>query len=435
MIRLGSFHSIGAAGFLAICCLFFLSSPSYAQETAPAGTRGGQGPAAGQTQIFKLTADKGTYYEGEDLYLRLSEAQPGARTLSSMGVCTAFYLWETLPGGGTRVEKTIPFGWGCPPAGGEGKQNTVGRLSGTIQVANYAVIAGAQVTITNEATGVSRPPVTTDSSGFYVADDLPVGNYTVTVEAKGSKTTTVTGNMVTGGGRTNLNFIMGVDAAMQPADWLSGFRLYSAATRWGVPGEYTFEISQVGDSSEEGRLRPARSNIVHIEIADPSTIARKWGSKVKGLAVDVALDKATFRVGEDVPLHIAIENFDAKVPVFGVSPTEHNVVEIEVHNAGGQSVPISERFLYSFNYVGQGSSMRYPKGKMVPLERTLWGDGWLPNQPGTYTVVVTWTTWDDSRNESASSGSTRLGLAPAPYATAQATATIHILDRDSLSSK
>ncbi len=384
--------------------------------------------------MFKLTADKSTYYEGEDLYLHLSHAQPGAQTLWRMGICTIFYLRETLPGGGTRVEKTIPFGWGCPPAGGGNAQDVVGRLSGTVQDAHYAIIPGAQVTITNEATGVSRPPVTTDSSGYYVADDLPVGNYTVTVEAKGSKTTTVTGNMVTGGGRTNLNFILGVDAAMQPADWLSGFRLYSAATRWGVPGEYTFEISQVGDSSEKGRLRPASSNIVHIEIADPSTIARKWGPRVKGIAADVTLDKDTFRVGEDVPLHIAIENFDAEVPVFGVTPTKHNVVEIKVRNAGGQSVPISERFLYSFNYLGQGSSMRYPKGKLVPLERTLWGDGWLPNEPGTYTVVVTWTTWDDSNNEPPSQG-VRPDPTPATYATAQATATIHIVDRDNSASK
>jgi Carboxypeptidase regulatory-like domain len=300
------------------------------------------------------------------------------------------------------------------------------------------VIPGAQVTITNNVTGVSRPPIATDSTGFYVADDLPQGTYTVTVEAKGFKKTSVTGNTLMTGSRKNVNVTMGVDAAMEPDDWQSGLQLYSAATGWGVPGEYTFEVFQVGDSSGGSRLRPARSNVVDIQIADPSTIARKWGPKVKGLAVDVTLDKNTFRVGEDVPLHMAIENFDAEVPVSSYVPDVPSLFEIEVRDAKGQ--PISDRFPDPFNYTGRYETQRYPKGEVVPLERTLWREGWLPNRPGTYTIVVTWAAWDDSKNDSKSSGATRLGPAPygttqAPYATAQATATIHILDADNSASK
>ena len=434
MIRIGSFHSICAAGLLAICCMFSLSSPSYAQETAPSSPLAGQGPGAARTQTFILTADKDTYYEGENFYLHLSVAQPGAQTPSIMDPCATFYLRETLPGGETRVEKTTP-GWICSPADGGSAQGTVGRLSGTVLGANYAVIPGARVTITNNVTGVSRPPIATDSTGFYVAEDLPQGTYTVTVEAKGFKKTSVTGNTVMTGWRMGVDVTMGVDAAMEPDDWQSGLQLYSDATGRGVPGEYTFEVFQVAASSDDSQIRPAQSNILHIQIADPSTIPRKWGPKVKGLAADVTLDKDTFRLGEDVPLHIAIENFGAEVPVSSAIPMVPSVVEIEVRDAEGQPVPISGRFHDPFNYVGRYAAMRYPKGEVVPLERTLWRDGWLPNRSGTYTVVVTWATWDDSKNESASSGSTRLGPAPAPYATARATATIHILDRDNSSSK
>src|SRR4029077_7231755 len=38
MIRLGRFRPAGATGFLGICCLFFLSPPSYAQDTTRTGS-------------------------------------------------------------------------------------------------------------------------------------------------------------------------------------------------------------------------------------------------------------------------------------------------------------------------------------------------------------------------------------------------------------
>src|SRR6266481_384813 len=46
--------------------------------------------------------------------------------------------------------------------------------------------AGAKVTVTNQATGATRDTVTSDQ-GFYRINELPPGNYTVTVEAAGFK--------------------------------------------------------------------------------------------------------------------------------------------------------------------------------------------------------------------------------------------------------
>src|SRR5271170_4128904 len=71
-------------------------------------------------------------------------------------------------------------------------QDITGRISGTVTDTTGAVVVGASVTVTNEATGVSLPPFSTNSSGFFVADDLPVGSYTVTASAKGFKTTSLT---------------------------------------------------------------------------------------------------------------------------------------------------------------------------------------------------------------------------------------------------
>jgi hypothetical protein len=90
-------------------------------------------------------------------------------------------------------------------------QDIVGRISGTVTDTQRAVVAGASVNIINEATSVSRS-LTTDASGYYVGDDLPVGKYTVTAEARGFKKTSVTGNTLTAGGRLTVDLTVQVGA-------------------------------------------------------------------------------------------------------------------------------------------------------------------------------------------------------------------------------
>jgi len=66
-------------------------------------------------------------------------------------------------------------------------QDIVGRMSGTVTDSQGAVVPDARVTITNEATGVSRPPISTNGAGFYVADALPnqeVENVPLNLDAK-----------------------------------------------------------------------------------------------------------------------------------------------------------------------------------------------------------------------------------------------------------
>jgi Carboxypeptidase regulatory-like domain/TonB dependent receptor len=59
-------------------------------------------------------------------------------------------------------------------------------LQGTVSDSQGSVIPGAQVSVTDQATGVIRATVASDS-GFYRIDQLPPGHYTVTVTAKGFK--------------------------------------------------------------------------------------------------------------------------------------------------------------------------------------------------------------------------------------------------------
>jgi len=64
-------------------------------------------------------------------------------------------------------------------------QNT-GTISGTVQDQSGAVVAGANVKAQNPATSFSRE-TTSATNGFYRFDQLPVGTYTISVEAAGFK--------------------------------------------------------------------------------------------------------------------------------------------------------------------------------------------------------------------------------------------------------
>ncbi len=71
-----------------------------------------------------------------------------------------------------------------------------GAISGSVQDSSGAVIAGAQVTITSEATGENLRQTTTDSSGAFTATLLPVGTYSVEVNVKGFPDTKFPGVVV-----------------------------------------------------------------------------------------------------------------------------------------------------------------------------------------------------------------------------------------------
>src|SRR5688572_11410075 len=65
-------------------------------------------------------------------------------------------------------------------------QTITGRISGAVTDASGAGVPGASVLITNQDTQLTRN-LTTDGAGSYVAPSLPVGRYSVKVDAAGFK--------------------------------------------------------------------------------------------------------------------------------------------------------------------------------------------------------------------------------------------------------
>lgn len=71
-----------------------------------------------------------------------------------------------------------------------GQAASTGAISGTITDAQGAVVPGATVTVTNQATGVAKTETTNDS-GFYSAESLIAGTYTITIDKTGFQTAVV----------------------------------------------------------------------------------------------------------------------------------------------------------------------------------------------------------------------------------------------------
>ncbi|MEJ7608046.1 MAG: carboxypeptidase-like regulatory domain-containing protein [Bryobacteraceae bacterium] len=65
-----------------------------------------------------------------------------------------------------------------------GQARDTASLFGTVSDAQAALVPGAQVAVTNTATGLSRTALT-DSSGAFVFSLLPVGSYSLSVEQAG----------------------------------------------------------------------------------------------------------------------------------------------------------------------------------------------------------------------------------------------------------
>jgi Carboxypeptidase regulatory-like domain len=64
-------------------------------------------------------------------------------------------------------------------------QNTnAGALTGTVTDPSGAAVASVAVTVSNQATGTVRTTTTT-ARGFYTVENLPDGDYTLSVTANG----------------------------------------------------------------------------------------------------------------------------------------------------------------------------------------------------------------------------------------------------------
>jgi len=90
-----------------------------------------------------------------------------------------------------------------------------GAIGGVVQDASGAVIANAKVSVKSEATGEVLRDATTDSSGLFTATLLPVGAYTVEVNAAGFPVTKFPGVVVRITETTRMTAVMKVSTVKE----------------------------------------------------------------------------------------------------------------------------------------------------------------------------------------------------------------------------
>jgi len=109
-------------------------------------------------------------------------------------------------------------------------QTQFGRISGTVTDPSGAAISGATVNVVNTDTQAVRT-LKTDEKGFYVAENLVIGPYSVEVEQTGFKKSKQTGLFVVADGRVTANIslqlgettqTLEVNAAVETLNTVSG---------------------------------------------------------------------------------------------------------------------------------------------------------------------------------------------------------------------
>jgi hypothetical protein len=103
------------------------------------------------------------------------------------------------------------------------------RVTGTVQDKTGAVVAGAAVTLTNEATNVSVSTVTT-SAGTYVFDGIAPGAYAISVVASGFATFTSRDNILTIAQPMVVNVLVQVGEASEKVEVIAGAELVQTET-------------------------------------------------------------------------------------------------------------------------------------------------------------------------------------------------------------
>ncbi len=99
-----------------------------------------------------------------------------------------------------------------------------GEITGTVADPSGAVIAGASITITNEATGVART-AETNEAGSYDVPFINPGVYTVTAELDGFRTSRTTGRVIQIGDVAQVNFTLEIGVVTEVVEVEAGAQM------------------------------------------------------------------------------------------------------------------------------------------------------------------------------------------------------------------
>src|SRR6266851_2374942 len=172
-------------------------------------------------------------------------------------------------------------------------QVTGATLSGTVTDASGAVVAGAQISVKNNATGATRD-VTSDSSGFYTIPNLTPGDYEARISARGFSTAVQSNLSLAVGAQQQLNFSLKVGetaTTVQVTEAAPQIELTSSTLTGQVESETVRELPLNGrDWTQLATLQPG---VKRIE-TQMSTDTSARGNRGFGSELTVSGQRSTF---------------------------------------------------------------------------------------------------------------------------------------------
>ena len=133
-------------------------------------------------------------------------------------------------------------------------QGIFATLTGVVTDPSQSVIPGAKITLTDMGSGSARDTVT-NSDGYYTFASVPVGAYSLTVEAQGFTTYKASDIRMGGGERHNVNVAMAVGSTSQTvevnAETASVVTLDSGEKSFALEAKELQNFTQVGSNAAE----------------------------------------------------------------------------------------------------------------------------------------------------------------------------------------
>ncbi|MBI1750383.1 MAG: TonB-dependent receptor [Acidobacteria bacterium] len=201
-------------------------------------------------------------------------------------------------------------------------QVSTSSISGTVLDKTGAVVAGAKVSLKNEATGIVQETKTTDAGSYSFASLLP-GSYTIAVEMQGFQKWVSTKNPVNVGAPTHVDATLEVGAVTSVVEVESTFERLatSNASLGGVIGR-----KEITELPLNGR------NPLNLIVLEPGLVQRTGGSAGSGTHVFGSRDRAH---------NVTIDGIDANessVPnpqsnIYRLTPDNVQEYRVTTHNA------------------------------------------------------------------------------------------------------
>ena len=218
-------------------------------------------------------------------------------------------------------------------------QTGTSNITGTVRDGTGAIVPGASVTATNEATNVQSTQSTTDS-GVYAFSSMPVGVYTITVEKQGFKTYQATSNKLEVGTPLTVDIALEVGSVEEKVTVIGGEEQLNTANA---------TMGNVVEQKAIETLPLNGRNPLSLLLLEPGVTQRSAGGAGSGVHVNGSRDRA-FNVTID-----GIEANESSVPnpvsnLYRLTPDNVQEYKVTTNNAtaeegrnSGASISVATR--------------------------------------------------------------------------------------------